>query len=153
MKNEKLIDEILDKILENGIESLSDEDKYILEHGEPSLTNKKLLNDDKEIIKYDNITFSVDKVFLLSFDNVGLKNISNIIDELFYVLEIEGTLEFKNEKLDTIFYITVDKLDKDKIEEGIEWDNEIFISNEDIKEHEKEMIDILLYIVNKYLPI
>lgn len=157
MKNENILDEILDKINEYGIKSLSDDDRYILEHkGElpPMMKYREKLNDSKGLIERVDISFEYENVYLLDmskYDTPFTNNMSKFLSDMFLVMEIDGILNYDGKRYKCIFYITIDKIDQDKIDEGIEWDTDLFEKYKELKKHENDIDDMLIEIIKTYL--
>ena len=156
MKNEHILDQILDKITEFGIQSLSDEDRYILEHkGElPNMMKyKEKLNDGKGLVERIGISFEYENVYLLDITKYdsSFNDVSKFLSDMFIVVEINGILNYDSKKYKCVFYITIDKIDQDKIDQGIEWDTDLFEKYKELEKCENDIDDMIIEIIKTYL--
>lgn len=151
MENEKIINEILDKINENGIKSLNEIELSILNNKgklPKEMDNKKILNHCVGFVKKDNIRIVYDKVLLVNFTDTTtdfMKDITDYLNDMFYIVEIIGSIKIENEIYYTNFYITIDKMDF-----NIDWDCDLY-ENKDFKKNENLISILIKEIIDKYL--
>jgi len=150
--NEQNINEILDKIIEKGIDSLSENDFFILNNNGKLPNNKIILSDDIEEIRKNDIIFSYDLVSILKIDEVSsgfVKEISNFLNDNYYIIEIHAEIKTNSKSYYSTYYVTVDKYDDS--DENLDWDCDLFNNYPELLKHEKTIDSKIIDIINKSL--
>ncbi len=159
--NQDIIDEILDKISTNGMDSLTDDELFILKNkGElpPSMIGQ--LRIKKEWYKRQNVSFFLEDIREIELDikskSSFVADLAEYISENMISYDIIGILKINNIEYKGTIYVSLDieKYKQNKMD--FYWDTDFKINLNDLSilqlsKNKKELNDIIREILEKYI--
>jgi len=155
-KREKLMDEILDKISQSGMGSISKDEMSILKNkGEvlPDMHNKTrmTIKPTTYTSSDETVSFYVKSINDVDFDmkvSQSMQSTLDLMSDELKVVELLGTLKVEDKEIEGVFYVSIDKEDYNNLpigdEGSIVWDADFDIDQSKYKEQLDEIVEDII---------